>query len=229
MKKSHFMWLAVPVSLYLPWMIPGCAGTLTPEEQAELLAGGTTSTGTTGTGPQPAGVVALNKSCTSTDGSCHGPPAIMGLDLTFAGIKAAHDGADFVSKPPSEDVTNGAACSPKSEIPITGKLIVDPANPEASLLYAKMAAAPECGSHMPVLPRKGQPAQVSKADQQSILDWIKTLPKVGAGTGAGAGAGGSSGTAGSGGGSAGGSGGSGGSGSGTGGSGGSGPTDAGKG
>ena len=135
--------------------------------------------------PTNCGIAAFKKSCNSTDGACHGPspdaPGIMGLDLTVAGIVAAHDGADFVGKAPSNDLANGAACSPLSTPPVMGQLLVDPVNPEESLLYSKMASSAPCGAHMPVLPRKGQPPTVSASDQACILTWIKSLPGVCAG------------------------------------------------
>jgi len=126
------------------------------------------------------GVVALNKSCASADGVCHGgTPPIVGLDLTLTGIAAAHHGADFVGRAPSSDVEiSGAACSPLSLPPVFGKYIVDPQNPEASLLYAKMQNPPPCGARAPLLPRPKQPMVVSAVDQACILDWIKSLPGV---------------------------------------------------
>jgi len=217
MKKSHFMWLAVPACLYLPWMIPGCAGELTQDEKDALLAGGTTVTSGTS---MDCGILAMEKSCTSADGVCHGgSPPIVGLDLTAAGIAAANNGDDFVGRAPSNDVAvGGAACSPMSAMPIMGKFIIDKDNPEASLLYAKMQAGPPCGARMPLLPRPKQPMVVSATDQACILTWIKARKGVSAGGGSGAGGAGGSGGSGN----AAGSGGSGGSAAGAGGSGGSG-------
>ena len=84
-------------------------------------------------------MLALDKSCSSADGACHGgSPPIVGLDLSGPGIAAADNGAKFVGMPPSSDVDNGAACSPVSMPPVFGKYIVDPRNPEASFLYAQM-------------------------------------------------------------------------------------------
>ena len=101
------MWLAVPACLYLPWVIPGCAGELTDAEKAELLAGGT-STGTMST---DCGIVAMEKSCSSADGVCHGgSPPIVGLDLTAAGIAAANNGDDFVGRPASDGRGRRRSC-----------------------------------------------------------------------------------------------------------------------
>src|SRR5260221_3107515 len=66
MKKYHFMWLAASIGVSLPFIIPGCAGTLTAEEIAALQGGGSTGTA----GMQDCAITAFNKSCT-TDGTCH--------------------------------------------------------------------------------------------------------------------------------------------------------------
>src|SRR5258707_1238905 len=62
MKKYHFMWLAASIGVSLPFIIPGCAGTLTEEEKQTLTQGGT-STGTAGSTPTDCGLALLAKDC----------------------------------------------------------------------------------------------------------------------------------------------------------------------
>jgi hypothetical protein len=229
MKKYQFLWLAAPVSLLMPFVAPGCAGTLTPDEIAALqMTGGG---GSTGTGTMDCAIMLFQRSCTQDSlGGCHGKnmPVFPDFDLSTDGIAAAMNGASFVGKKANDDPKGSGLCGAAAKPPITGKFIVDPNDPMASLLYDKLSASPSCGSHMPVV---GKPPSLSDSEKACILSWIEKLPGVSAGGGAG-GAGGAGGDMGAGG-SAGGSGGAsgaGGSGGGSGGSGGSGNgTDAGKG
>ena len=197
MKKSHFMWLAVPVCLYLPWMIPGCAGTLTDEEIADARRRRTTSTGTGRMRP-PEWLLSTRAAPRPT-ALATGRPPIMGLDLTIAGIAAAHDGDDFVGRATSNDMANGAACSPMSTPPVMGKLIVDPDEPRGEpALHKNVGLRPNADRTCRSCRAKANRRPFPRPIRSAILDWIKTLTGVGAGT-VGAGAGGSSGTAGAGG------------------------------
>ncbi len=221
MKKYHFLWLAVPVSIFLPFVTPGCAGTLT-EEEINQLKGATTGAGGSGT-PTDCGLAILTKECSPTQdtfakckscsgfSACHGKdmPSIAGLDFTASAIG---DGTQFINKAADDSVAGscGAMAMPTA---IKGKVLVDPRAPENSLIYQKVTATFGCGSRMPF----ASTTFLSTTDQQCILDWIKKIPGVSAGGGAGgmsgAGGAGGSGQAGSGGsGGAGGAGGSGGSG-----------------
>ncbi len=52
-----------------------------------------------------------------------------------------------------------------------GGLLVDPANPTASVLYAKLTSTPPFGSRMPLL---GQP--LDDATMACVLTWITAAP-----------------------------------------------------
>jgi hypothetical protein len=237
MKKYQFLWLALPVGISVPFLTPGCAGTLTPDEIAALQAGttGAAGSGSTTGGPMDCAEQIFAKECgpgmttiakcqtCSGLANCHGKetPAVTTLDLTAAGLEANEHGKKLVGL--AADDVNGSCGAAATPTPIKGKVIIDPMNPENSLLYQKVIAGNGgCGSAMPFTSPKPLTADQAKC----ILDWIKKIPGVmdnGGGAGGSTGAGGSMG--------AGGSGGSGGSGGGSGGSGGSsgGGTDAGKG
>jgi hypothetical protein len=112
--------------------------------------------------------------CSGLSG-CHGKdsPAITGLDLSLDGLAANEHGKTLINKP-ADDVNGlcGAAAMPT---PIKGKVIIDPNNPENSLMYQKVQTNfAECGSRMPYTASK----PLSAADQQCILDWIKKIPGV---------------------------------------------------
>lgn len=114
--------------------------------------------------------------CSGISG-CHGKDTpTTDLDLSAEGIAASQSGKTFINKP-ADDVNGlcGAAAMPT---PIKGKVIVDPNNPENSLLYQKVLTGfADCGSRMPFTATK----PLSAADQQCILDWIKKIPGVKAG------------------------------------------------
>jgi hypothetical protein len=134
---------------------------------------------------QPCAITVFSKNCAAAAG-CHAPPnspmpgdapAITGFDLSPSGIKAAHDGADFVGKHASDSMEG--LCGASAKPPLSGMLIVDPNDPKSSLLYDKLSAVPECGSPMPLVGKA-----LNASDKQCILSWIEGLPGVaGAGDG----------------------------------------------
>src|SRR5258706_10571162 len=91
--------------------------------------------------PVPCAIGVFAKNCAAI-GLCHAPPdspsagaipALPGFYLSPEGIKAANNGASFVGQKASDDPV--ARCGASAKPPVVGKLIVDPNNPEASLLY----------------------------------------------------------------------------------------------
>jgi hypothetical protein len=123
--------------------------------------GATQSSGSTAAS---CGVTVMAQNCTFA--GCHGispgSPPQAHLDLSSA---ALGDGHQLVNAP-----AQGSFCAQSSTPP---PLIIDPHTPEKSLLYNKLQAPPVCGPEMPYL---RQP--LSPANQQCILDWIKTVPGV---------------------------------------------------
>jgi len=235
MKKNRFLWLALPVSMFLPFLVPGCAGTLTDEEKATLVAGTTGTMGAGGSGtPMDCGLAILTKECPAGSSfskckscsgfpACHGKdtPSIAGLDLTAAGLG---DGTKYIGKA-ADDTMMGSCGAGAMPTPIKGMVYIDKNNPENSLIYKKTTTAQGCGSRMPF----ASTTFLSDTDQKCILDWIKNVPTVMSGGGAG-GSGGAGGMGGSGGaGGSAGQGGSGGAGGAGGGGKGGGAVDAGKG
>mgnify|MGYP001330018418 CR=1 FL=1 len=112
----------------------------------------------------PCGVTVMTQSCALS--GCHisapGSPAQANLDLTAS---ALGDGHQLVNAP-----AQGTFCGKVSPpLPV----IIDPKNPENSLLYNKLQPTPVCGPQMPYTK-----APLSPSDQQCILDWIKTVPGV---------------------------------------------------
>ena len=98
---------------------------------------------------------------------CHvasmGSPAQANLDLTTAVVG---DGHALVNAP-----AQGSFCASSST---PRRVIIDPHSPEQSLLYNKLLTMPVCGPQMPFT----RPP-LAPADQQCILDWIKSVPGVG--------------------------------------------------
>jgi hypothetical protein len=97
---------------------------------------------------------------------CHlsapGSPAQANLDLSAS---ALGDGSQLVNAP-----AQGSYCGHGSKpLPV----IIDPKNPESSLLYNKIRPKPVCGPEMPYTRQ-----QLSADNQQCILDWIKSVPGV---------------------------------------------------
>jgi hypothetical protein len=103
----------------------------------------------------------LQQNCTFA--GCHvnaaGAPAQANLDLTTAGLGDGHQLVNAKAQ--------GSFCMSSSQV------IIDPTNPEKSLLYNKTTSQPACGPEMPYL---RQP--LSATNQACILDWIKTVPGV---------------------------------------------------
>jgi hypothetical protein len=169
------MKLLIPSLLVSALMLQACAGNLeeggppAPTNCAEVIF----------TRSCPANAtVAKCVTCSGISG-CHGKeaPSIPGLDLTVEGLAASQGGKKFINMP-ADDVAGlcGAAAAPT---PIRGKVIVDPVNPENSLLYQKVTTNfMECGSRMPFTALK----PLTDADQKCILDWIKNIPGVKAGS-----------------------------------------------
>src|SRR6266436_3506905 len=129
-------WAVLVAGLVLD--VTACAGKMDPPPEA----------------PIPCAIGVFAKNCAAI-GLCHAPPdspsagdipALPGFDLSPAGIKAANDGASFVGRKASDDPI--ATCGASAKPPVVGKLIVDPNNPEASLLYEKLSDKPSCGSRM---------------------------------------------------------------------------------
>ena len=88
------------------------------------------------------------------DALCHNPTDhVAGLDLVSPGV-------------PSRVV--GQTASPMDEC--VGELIVDPADPENSLIYSKLLEPPPCGTRMPFTK-----PELSEEEKQCVLDWIGTL------------------------------------------------------
>lgn len=83
--------------------------------------------------------------------TCHGggDSSAAGLDLISAGVEERVSGA------------TGQSC---------GGIVADPANPENSLLYEKIADEPECGARMPLV---GEP--LSEDEITCVRDWISGL------------------------------------------------------
>jgi hypothetical protein len=115
---------------------------------------------------------------------CHGGPTVVaGLDLSAATIAAPQMLVDKLNK---GDMTGCAAS--------VGK-IIDSQKPEQSLIYIKVTT-PTCGAKMP------PSGPLATAETTCVLNWIKSIPGVGVGTGGAggaAGAGGASGASGAGG------------------------------
>jgi hypothetical protein len=83
--------------------------------------------------------------------SCHGggDSSAAGLDLISAGVEERVSGA------------TGQSC---------GGIVADPANPENSLLYEKIADVPECGARMPLATEA-----LSEDEITCVRDWISGL------------------------------------------------------
>jgi len=162
-------WATVLAALVLD--VVGCAGKMDTPPEA----------------PAPCAIGVFAKNCAAI-ALCHASPdspspgdipALPGFDLSPAGIKAANDGASFVGRKASDDPV--ATCGASAKPPVVGKFIVDPNNPEASLLYEKLSDKPSCGARMPQVGKA-----LSAAYKQCILDWIEKLPGVNAGGSSGA-------------------------------------------
>jgi hypothetical protein len=110
------------------------------------------------------GVTVMSQSCALA--GCHlttqGSPAQANLELSEA---ALGDGHQLVNAP-----AQGSFCAQSATPP---PVIIDPHHAENSLLYNKLQAEPVCGPEMPYL----RP-QLSPANQQCILDWIRAVPGV---------------------------------------------------
>ena len=160
-------------------------------------AGGAGGTGGTGGACDPA--AAMAKGCGTI--ACHGGVAPPLLELIAPGVETR-----LINVPATYEAAEGL-CPP------TAELLIDTADPMASLLVKKLDGTQMCGDPMPQLAIIG----FTDADKACIRSWALELAMNGSGAGGTTGAGGMPGAGGSGG--VGGSGGSGGSG-GTGGSGG---------
>lgn len=113
----------------------------------------------------------LAASCTAK--SCHNAEdEALGLDLETSGL--------------------GSRLSGKASTSCDGKLLVDPGNPEESVLYGKLLDTPVCGSRMPL----GQPP-LFEEDIEIVRLWIAGMDgscaNAGAGGAGGAGKGGAGG------------------------------------
>jgi hypothetical protein len=138
--------------------------------------------------------------------ACHGGVAPPLLELIAPGVEAR-----LINVPATYEAAEGL-CPP------TAELLIDTADPMASLLVKKLDGTQTCGDPMPQLMIMG----FTDADKACIRSWALELAMNGSGAGGTTGAGGMPGAGGSGGvggsGGSGGSGGTGGSGGGTGGS-----------
>jgi hypothetical protein len=109
-------------------------------------------------------ITIMSQSCALA--GCHlpspGSPAQANLDLSASGLG---DGHQLVNAP-----AQGSYCAHASTPP---PVIIDPKNPENSLLYNKLQPQPVCGPEMPFL----RPA-LSPDNQQCILNWIEAVPGV---------------------------------------------------
>ncbi len=139
--------------------LAGCSG----GDPAAMQSAGSTGS-SSGSSVSQCGPMVLAQNCTFA--GCHvsapGAPAQANLDLTTA---ALGDGHQLVNAP-----AQGSFCAMSSSPP---PVIIDPHTPEKSLLYNKTTSQPVCGPEMPYL---RQP--LSPANEQCILDWMKTVPGV---------------------------------------------------
>jgi hypothetical protein len=153
-----------------------------------VACGGGSDTGGGDQGPMDCAEAIMTRACAASAtvnkcvtcsglSGCHGKdsPAITGLDLSADGLVANEHGKKLINKK-ADDVNGlcGAAAMP----PLSGKVIIDPNNPENSLMYKKVQTNfSECGLRMPYTATKA----LSASDQQCILDWIKKIPGVSSG------------------------------------------------
>jgi hypothetical protein len=148
---SRVQWLFLPLCLF------GCSSGSDPSGSTPPLDASSNS--------NHCGLTVMAQQCAVV--GCHiassGSPAQANLDLSTA---AVGDGKQLVNAP-----AQGSFCAASSTPP---PVIIDPHNPENSLLYDKLQSKPVCGPQMPFL----RPVLMT-ADQQCILDWIKTVPGVG--------------------------------------------------
>jgi hypothetical protein len=178
MKKSHLGWLFVSMSPVLSF-VHGCAGELDNPSvfvDASLTgAGGSSgaggggatggaggSAGAGGSGGMmacPEAVTYLQTTCGV--GSCHGPPAQVGVDLSHIGT-----GQQYIGAEPT------GAC--------VGHPLIDPSSAENSLLYLILQAQPprpSCGQLMPY----GSTTPIAQTQRACVLTWIQTVLAGGGG------------------------------------------------
>ncbi len=139
---SWHAWLALAAALIL---LVGCPGKLGDKEAfiAAFNDGGVSQTDT-----GPCGDVVARIFVPSCGGSgCHGATAAQqDLDLVSSGVASRVVGV------------TAKGCS------VT---LVDPSNPEGSLMYQKLSPNPPCGAQMPL----ARPP-LSGSDAACVLDWI---------------------------------------------------------
>lgn len=111
---------------------------------------------------------------TACPGTLEHPDDFSGVPATILGPSCAkaqcHDSETAASRldlSPDEGLRERLIDVPG--ITTCGGKIVDPANPEQSLLYTKCLPNPACGTQMP------QTGSLSEADIAELLEWIKTL------------------------------------------------------
>jgi hypothetical protein len=126
-------------------LLMGCAG-----EGAGVAEGETGADETSSDEPASCDVPKLFEHSCGGD-ICHsnGESTAAGLDLTSPGVEQRVSGVA------------GSGCA---------GILADPANPEASLLYTKVADAPECGTRMPLT---GEP--LTEDEMSCMRDWISGL------------------------------------------------------
>ena len=131
---------------------------------AALLGCSSSADPSSGQPAGPCGITVMAQTCAVA--GCHlsipGTPAQANLDLSTS---ALGDGHQLVSA-----AAQGTYCGHSSTPP---PVIIDPKNPENSLLYNKLQPMPVCGPQMPFT----RPP-LSADNQQCILDWIKSVPGV---------------------------------------------------
>ena len=206
-------------------LFAGCAGQLTDAERELLMrdvdsgnAGGVggggpvgtggvgtggVGTGGTGTGGATGGVGGATGGAGGATGGAAGSgggmldPCMAPLMMSKCGLSGCHGGAVLSA---GLDLSPAVIAAPQ---PLVDKLnkgatpgcaansikLIDSQRPDQSLIYTKVMT-PTCGEKMPA------GTTLAPAETGCILNWIKSIPGVGGGTGGTAGAGGSAGAGG---------------------------------
>jgi hypothetical protein len=135
-------------------------------DQSVSTTGATTGASTTG-GAVACDVCDVTTAMTSCKGSvCHGDPASPPSTLVGGGLDlfTATRETDLVDAPATyKNVADPENC------PATPELLINSANPAASLMITKMSGGYSCGTAMP------QVGEITSADVQCITDWVTCL------------------------------------------------------
>jgi hypothetical protein len=137
-------------------LLSGCPGKLSDKQEFLDYAAAHPNTGVAGDDPAAAGAASVDPcgdvvtrvlvpSCGGT--GCHS-------------ATAPQQGLDLVSPDVTSRVVGVSA-------KVCGSILVDPQNPEASLMYQKLLPLPKCGAQMPL----ARPP-LSSSDTACVLAWI---------------------------------------------------------